>query len=111
MIKQEREHLRALIELAEAKKVTLTTIKSLDQLSNVGDEQISSLSEQIRNRLDREDAKLEMATGRLSDEIDDAVRGGEVERQLEERRKRLLGSAGGGGGETDAGGSSSSSSS
>jgi phage shock protein A len=108
MIKQEREHLRSLIELAEAKKVTLTTIKSLDQLSSVGDEQISSLSEQIRNRLDREDAKLDMATGRLSDEIDDAVRGGEIERQLEERRKRLLGAAGGGG---DAGDSSSSSSS
>jgi phage shock protein A len=108
MIKQEREHLRALIELAEAKKVTLTTVKSLDQLSNVGDEQISSLSEQIRNRLDREDAKLDMATERLSDQIEDAVRGGEIERQLEERRKRLLGAAGGGG---DAGGSSSSSSS
>jgi len=80
-------------------------------LSNVGDEQISSLSEQIRNRLDREDAKLDMATDRLSDQIDDAVRGGEIERQLEERRKRLLGAAGGdGGGATDAGGSSSSSS-
>jgi phage shock protein A len=107
-VKQEREHLRALIELAEAKKVTLATVKSLDQLSMVGDEQISSLGEQIRNRLDREDAKLEMATGRLSEEIDEAVRGGEIERQLEERRKRLLGASGGGG---DAGGSSSSSSS
>lgn len=111
-IKQEREHLRALIELAEAKKVTLTTVKSLDQLSNVGDEQISSLSEQIRNRLDREDAKLDMATRNLSEEINDAVRGGEIERQLEERRKRLLGgAAGGGGGEASDSGSSSSSSS
>ncbi|MEO8610702.1 MAG: PspA/IM30 family protein [Chloroflexota bacterium] len=112
-IKQEREHLRALIELAEAKKVTLTTVKSLDQLSNVGDEQISSLSEQIRNRLDREDAKLDMATDRLSDQIKDAVSGGEIERQLDERRKRLLGASGGGDGggdASDAGGSSSSSS-
>jgi len=113
-VKQEREHLRALIELAEAKKVTLATVKSLDQLTMVGDEQISSLSEQIRNRLDREDAKLEMATGRLSEEIEEAVRGGEIERQLEERRNRLGmkggAASGGDGGATDAGGSSSSSS-
>lgn len=108
-IKQEREHLRALIELAEAKKVTLKTVKSLDALSSVGDEQISSLSEQIRARLDREDAKLDMATDRLSDQVDEAVRGGEVERQLEERRRRLLGAQGGeqqssGGGQQSSGG-------
>ncbi len=96
MIKQEREHLRSLIELAEAKKVTLKTVKSLDALANVGDEQISSLSDAIRTRLDREDARLDMAVGNLSDEIEEAVRGGEIERQLEERRKRLLGAAGGG---------------
>jgi phage shock protein A len=95
VIKQEREHLRALIELAEAKKVTTNTVKSLDALSTVGDEQISSLSEQIRARLDREDARLEVATRNISEEIDEAVRGGEIERQLEERRKRL-GMAGGG---------------
>jgi len=95
-IKQEREHLRSLIELAEAKKVTLKTVKSLDALSSVGDEQISSLSEQIRARIDREDAKLDMATDRLSEQVEEAVRGSEVERQLEERRKRLLGAQGGG---------------
>lgn len=99
MIKQEREHLRSLIELAEAKKVTVKTVKSLDSLSNVGDEQISSLSEQIRQRLDREDARLDMAVGNLSEEIEEAVRGGEIERQLEERRKRLLGTQGDGGGQ------------
>lgn len=94
MIKQEREHLRGLIELAEAKKVAHRTMKSLDSLATVGDEEISSLSEQIRGRLDREDAKLDMATRNLADEIDDAVRGGEVERQLQERRNRLLGQSG-----------------
>jgi phage shock protein A len=88
-IKQEREHLRALIELAEAKKTTLKTVKSLDQLSNVGDEQISSLAENIRARIDREDARLEVATRNVSDEINDAVRSGEVDRQLEERMNRL----------------------
>jgi phage shock protein A len=96
MVKQEREHLRALIELAEAKKVTTKTIKSLDDLTKVGDAEITSLSEQIRQRIDREDARLDMATANLSEQIDEAVRGGEIERQLEERRRRLLGGASGG---------------
>jgi phage shock protein A len=111
MIKQEREHLRSLIELAEAKKVVTKTVKSLDALSNVGDEQISSLSDQIRQRLDEEDARLEMATRNISEEIDDAVRGGEIERQLEERRRRLLGASGGDGGAAAASGGSSEASS
>lgn len=88
-IKQEREHLRALIELAEAKKVTLKTVKSLDQLAATGDEQITGLAQRIRTNLDREDARLEMATANISDQIDEAIRGSEVDRQLDERRRRL----------------------
>jgi phage shock protein A len=97
-IRHEREHLRALIELTEAKKVTNKTIKSLDNLASTSDKDISSLADQIRTRLDTEDARLEMATQNLSDQIDEAVRSGEVERQLEERRRRLLGAQGGAGG-------------
>jgi phage shock protein A len=94
-IRQEREHLRSLIELTEAKKVTTKTIKSLDNLATMGDKEISSLADQIRGRLDTEDARLEMATRNISDQIDDVVKSGEIERQLEERRKRLLGASGG----------------
>lgn len=93
-IKQEREHLRALIELAEAKKVTTKTIKSLDDLASVGDAEITSLTSQIKSRLDEEDARLDMATQNLSEQVEEAVRGGEIERQLEERRRRLLGNQG-----------------
>lgn len=102
-IKQEREHLRALIELTEAKKVTTKTVKSLDSLANVGDAEISSLTDQIRSRLDKEDARLDMATQNLSEQVEDAVRSGDVERQLEERRKRLLGGASGGGQQSSGG--------
>jgi len=101
-IKQEREQLRALIELTEAKKQTTKTIKSLDQLSNVGDEQISSLAEAIRGRLDAEDARLDMATRSVQYQIDEAVRSGEIDRQLEERRRRLLGGASGASGAASA---------
>jgi phage shock protein A len=109
-VKQEREHLRALIELAEAKKVTTKTVKSLEAFSNVGDEQISSLSDQIRQRLDQEDARLDMASRNLSEEIEEAVGGSEVERQLEERKRRLLGGTGGAAGATSSSGDQSSSS-
>lgn len=90
-IKQERERLRALIELAETKKVMTKTVKSLDEISNVDDAEISNLADQIRSRIDREDARLEIANQKLGEEIDEAVTGGAIERQLEERRLRLLG--------------------
>lgn len=95
-IKQEREQLRALIELAEAKKVATKTIKGLDGLANMGDEQINGLAQKIRANLDREDARLEMATQNLSDQIEEAVGGSLVDAQLEERRRRLLGKSEGG---------------
>ena len=95
-IRQEREHLKALLELAEAKKVTTKTVQTLGDLTRTGDEEITSMAEKIRERLDLEDARLEVATSNISDEIDAAVYGGEIERQLEERRRRLLGSEGGG---------------
>ncbi|MEQ8675033.1 MAG: PspA/IM30 family protein [Aggregatilineales bacterium] len=94
-IKQEREHLSDLLKLAEAKKVTTKTIKSLDDIAKVGDAEMTSISEQIRAKIDQEDARLEVATQNISDQIEDAVRGGEIDRQLEERRQRLLGKSGG----------------
>ncbi|MDZ4765230.1 MAG: PspA/IM30 family protein [Chloroflexota bacterium] len=94
-IRNEREKLIALIELTKNKEVATRAIRSLDQLAGVGDKEISSLADQVRSRLDQEDARLEVAAGNLSDQIDDAVRGGEIERQLEERRLRLLGNTSG----------------
>src|SRR5688572_624224 len=71
-IKQEREKIRALIELAETKKVMVKTIKSMDGVTKTGDLEIDSLTEQIRARLDREDARLDVATRNVADDIDDA---------------------------------------
>ncbi|MFW5691072.1 MAG: PspA/IM30 family protein [Chloroflexota bacterium] len=88
-IRQEREHLIALMELAEAKKVTTKTIKSLEGLAKTGDAEITSMADRIRVNLDREDARLEMATRNVSAEIEEAVRGSEIDMQLEERRRRL----------------------
>jgi len=92
-IKQEREQLIALMELAEAKQVATKTIKSLDGLATTNDVQINSMADKIRGRLDREDARLEMATRNLADDVEQAIGDTEVERQLEERRQRLLGNS------------------
>ncbi len=88
-IKQEREHLKALLELVEAKELTTRTVKSLDDLAGVGDEDVKRLGDQIRARLDREEAKLEMASSSMKDQIDEAIGTTEIELQLEERRQRL----------------------
>ncbi|HML22042.1 MAG TPA: PspA/IM30 family protein [Aggregatilinea sp.] len=95
-IKQEREHLKALLELVEAKELTTKTVKNLDDLAGVGDEDVQRLGDQIRARLDREEARLEMATTNVRDQIDEAIGTSEIELQLQERRQRLgLGSEGG----------------
>ena len=88
-IRQEREHLKALMELVEAKELTTKTIRSLDDLAGVGDDDVQRLGDQIRSRLDREEARLEMATSNVRDQIDEAIGMTEIELQLEERRQRL----------------------
>ncbi len=88
-IRQEREHMKALIELVEAKEMTTKTVKSLDDLAGMGDEDIARIGDQIRARLDREEARLEMASGSVHEQIDEAIGMSEIELQLEERRQRL----------------------
>jgi phage shock protein A len=93
-MRQEREQLTELLKLAEAKRIATKTIRSLDDLAKVGDAEISGFADRVRERLDREDADLEIASQRLSDQIDEAIGNSEIDNQLEERRKRLLGSSG-----------------
>lgn len=91
-IKQERERLRSLIELMESKKQMTKTIKKLDQIVSVKDDaEISNLAEQIRQRIDTEDARQELASVRLQGEIDEAVGTSQIDMQIEERKRRLLG--------------------
>ena len=91
-IKQEREKMRSLLELAETKKVMTKTLKSMDKLDTSGDQEIDSLLDSIYSQIDQEDARAELASRKLSDQIEDTVGIGQVEIQLEERRQRLLGS-------------------
>jgi phage shock protein A len=88
-IRQEREHMAELFKLAEAKAATTKTIKSLNDLQGVGDEDIRRIGDAIRERLDKEDAQMEMSSSRLQDQMDDVLEKGAIDAQLEERRKRL----------------------
>ncbi len=90
-IKQEREKMRSLLELAETKKVMTKTLRSMDRLDTSGDQEIDSLLDSIYAQIDQEDARADMASRKLSDQIEDTVGIGQVELQLEERRQRLLG--------------------
>lgn len=90
-IKQEREKMRSLLELAETKKVMTKTLRSMDKLDTSGDQEIDNLLDSIYAQIDQEDARADMASRKLSDQIEDTVGIGQVELQLEERRQRLLG--------------------
>ncbi|MCY4145255.1 MAG: PspA/IM30 family protein [Chloroflexi bacterium] len=89
-IKQEREKMRSLLELAETKKVMTKTLRSMDKLDTSGDQEIDSLLDSIYSQIDQEDARADLASRKLSDQIEDTVGIGQVELQLEERRQRLL---------------------
>ena len=88
-IRQEREHLQALLELAKSKEVAIQAIKSLDDLTGVGDADIARIGESIRARLDRATAKSEMYAGRLEAEMDEVLEKGDIDIQLAERMRRL----------------------
>lgn len=88
-MRDEREQIKALIELAEAKKTTVKAIKSLDDLAGVGDQDMARLRDKIRANLDAEEARLEMQTTTLEDELDDALGDALIDDALAERRRRL----------------------
>ncbi|MCL4506536.1 MAG: hypothetical protein M1140_11010, partial [Chloroflexi bacterium] len=88
-IKQQREEMAALIELARAREVTVRTIRSLDDLSGSGDADVARMAESIRSRLDKASAQSEISAGDLDQQTETAISGGELDVQLEERKRRL----------------------
>ena len=88
-IKQEREHLLALMELAKSKEIAAKTIRSLDDLKGVGDADIARVGEQIRARLDRADAEIEIEATTLDSQMDEVLGKAGLEDQLTERKRRL----------------------
>lgn len=95
-IKQEREELEALLELAKTKEITARTIKSLDDLAGVGDADVARIADSIRTRLDRASAETEMRAASLDRQMDEVLGRSELDAQLAARKARLgLASRGG----------------
>jgi phage shock protein A len=88
-IKQEREELQALLDLARAKELTAKAISSLDDLVGAGDDDVGRLAESIRTRLDKASARGEMAASRLDAQMDEVLERTTIDAQLAERRQRL----------------------
>jgi phage shock protein A len=88
-IKQEREEMQALLDLAKSKERTIGAIRSLKDLEGVGDADIARITESIRSRLDQADARAEIETSRLESQVDEALGKAELDMQLAERKKRL----------------------
>jgi len=89
MVKQEREELEHLLNLAKSREMLSRTIRSLDDLTGEGDADVARVAEGIRQRLDEAEAHNEILLDGLDRQMEDALSSIEVEAQLEERRKRL----------------------
>ncbi|MBN1135611.1 MAG: PspA/IM30 family protein [Anaerolineae bacterium] len=88
-VKQEREELQALLDLARSKELTAKAIKSLDALSGSGDADIARVADGIRARLDKASARTEMLASSLDMQMDEVLEKGTLEAQLAERKARL----------------------
>jgi phage shock protein A len=88
-IRQEREELQALLDLARSKEITADAISSLDDLAGSGDADVARIAESIRARLDKATARTEMMASSLDAQMDEILERNAIDQQLAERKRRL----------------------
>jgi phage shock protein A len=88
-MKQQREELQALLELAKSKETSVKAMKSLDDLMGSGDSDIERIAESIRTRLDKATTASEMRAASLDEQMDQVLERGKLDSQLAERKKKL----------------------
>jgi phage shock protein A len=88
-MKQQREELRALLELARSKEIAVRAMRGLDDLMGSGDTDISRIAQGIYARLDKATTATEMRAASLDEQIDQVLDKSTIDGQLAERRKRL----------------------
>src|SRR5205085_4494321 len=69
-MKQEREQLQALLDLAKSKETSVKAMKSLDDLMGSGDSDIKNIAQSIYARLDKANTASEMRTASLDQQMD-----------------------------------------
>lgn len=88
-VKQEREEMQALLDLAKSKELTAKTMQSLDNLMGSGDQDVARMADSIRARLDKASARAEMQASRLDEQMDELLERHTLDTQLAERKKKL----------------------
>lgn len=88
-MKQEREHLQALLELAKSKEITAKAMKSLEDLAGAGDSDVKRIADGIYQRLDRASVATELRAKNLDEMMDDVLERTQIDAQLAERKKKL----------------------
>lgn len=88
-MKQQREELQALQELAKSKEVAVEAMRGLDDLMGAGDTDISRMAESIYARLDKASTAAEMRATNLDEQIDGVLDRSTIDAQLLERKAKL----------------------
>ena len=88
-MKQEREELQALLELAKSKEIAVDAMKGLDDLMGSGDTDISRIAGSIYARLDKATTAAEMRAASLDEQINEVLERDVLDAQLAERKKKL----------------------
>ena len=88
-VKQEREEMQALLDLAKSKEMTTKTMQSLDNLMGSGDQDVARMADSIRARLDKAQTRSEMQASSLDAQMDDLLERHTLDTQLAERKKKL----------------------
>jgi len=82
----QRDQVATLLQLVRSKNVIAHSIKDVQ---DIADDKTARIVESVKTQLDTADARLEVATSRLSDQIDQEVGDAQLNAQLEARRQRL----------------------
>lgn len=86
VLKSQRDQVVTLLQLVKSKNLAARSIKDIEKIS---DGRAAQIVEKVKTELDLADSRLEVATSRLSSQVENEIADATLEAQLEERRARL----------------------
>ncbi|MEP7285701.1 MAG: PspA/IM30 family protein [Chloroflexota bacterium] len=86
VLRSQRDQVATLLALVKSKNVIAHSIKDVQ---SIADDRSARIVEDVKSQLDTADARLEVASNRLSTQIDQEINDVNLNAQLEERRQRL----------------------
>lgn len=86
VLHSQRDQVATLLQLIKSKNLIAKSIKDVQAIT---DNQTKAIVDDVQSQLDTADARLEVASSRLSDQIEKELGDVELNQQLEQRRQRL----------------------